>query len=96
MIDTQGFIARKHLAFKMQGFRKQLKQKDGHAYFAGVPNDLLRVVEVDHCVLFSAMNDGRNMVEIGFSLDPDDGMNEWGISLNETIALRYALGAWLA
>jgi len=90
------WTARVLLQAKMQKFQGELSHRGTRgAYFTGVPNDLLAIVEVDHCVLFSATNDGLHMVEIGYSLDPDDGMNEWGIDYNETVALRYALGAWL-
>ena len=85
---------------KMENFRNQLEYRNGDAYFTGVPNDLLMVVEVDHCVQFDVIRGGINggniKVTIGYSTDPKDGVAEWGIHYNETIALRFALGAWLA
>ena len=99
-VEAQAFLARKRLAMKMQGFRKELAIKNGDAYFKGVPNALLPIVEVDHYVSINVIKGGVNAgctkVEIGYSTDPDDGVAEWGIHYNETIALRFALGAWLA
>ena len=100
MTALDNFAARTLLQAKMLDFRSQLTLKNGDAYFTGVPNDLLEVVKVDHYVSFDVIiggiNSGCTMVEIGYSTHHDDGFAEWGIHYNETEALRFALGAWLA